>query len=222
MDMVKYNQQLKYLKRQGQQHQQSVGDRHQLRNTRHYPPTVHAPHPPFRVTFIISKKTISKLSTDRNLVKKKLAAAVEMTFRDHAKQGYEYLIFAKQACITTTQAKLMELLKKDLANPALYGGRAPGLNNDKTSYSNRNSNNTSNTNINSISDTKNDQHFNSYRGTSALRKEDIVTVRWKNNRPSLRRQWWRYALPNPLGRIQQSDAYLDRLCYKRSRETSSD
>jgi RNase P protein component len=180
---------------------------YQLRNTRQFPPTVDAPHPAFRIGFILSKKMISKLATDRNFGRKKLSAAAEMVFRDHAREGYEYLIFGKPACITTPQAELIELMKKGLNNPALYG--------EKTSPRNSISTHTSSNDncINSSGDTGAEKGAKGSL-TSTLGPKDIVTIRWMNNRPPLRKTWWKHALPNPLGRVQQSDAYLDRHCVK--------
>ncbi|KAF8940831.1 hypothetical protein BGZ58_004520 [Dissophora ornata] len=180
---------------------------HQLRNVRHHPESVAAPHPPFRVTFVISKKQISKLATHRNLARKKLTAAVETVFREHARPGYEYMIFAKQTCMTTTQAKLVDLMKKDLAKPTLYGDRnakQKGTAEFDKSFGCK---------IKSAGSMEagliNGQE-------TPLGENEIVKVRWKNNRPPLYRRWWRHALPNPLARIQQSDAFLDKFCKKDS------
>lgn len=189
---------------------------YQLRNTRQYPPTVDAPHPAFRVSFILSKKLISKLATDRNFARKKLSAAAEMVFRDYARQGYEYLIFGKPACVTTPQADLIELMKEILINPALYGGKfsqrnstSASTSSTSTSSTSTSSNSTNSNGITSHDGTGDEEHFMGPL-EKTLGPHDIVTIRWKNNRPPLRKTWWKHAHPNPLGRVQQSDAYLDR------------
>ncbi|KAF8979129.1 hypothetical protein BGZ46_005774 [Entomortierella lignicola] len=169
---------------------------HELRNTRQYPDSVDAPHPPFRVTFILSKKQISKLSTHRNHLRKKLAAAAEMVFRDHARPGYEYMIFAKIAAMTTPQVKLIQVMRDSLTNPILYGERSYRKSDPATADTNT-----------TASSTKNEDGGSNNQVISGI-------VRWKNNCPPIRRQWWRHALPNPLGRVQQTDAYLDKYCPK--------
>ncbi|KAF9916206.1 hypothetical protein BX616_004342 [Lobosporangium transversale] len=204
---------------------------YQLRNLRKYPPTIHAPHPPFRVTYVTSKKTISKSSVHRNFARKKLAAAVETVFRDHARPGYEFMIFAKPDCITTPQAELVDLMIKAVRDPILYGEKSsrrklPAAahlqNNDQKGDINNSCRDKRRTpplsadNIDQIQP----QNTKSLGSVHSQRKfpneHQIVTIRWKNNRPPLYRRWWKHAMPNPLGRTQQSDAYLDRLCRKES------
>ncbi|KAG0002933.1 hypothetical protein BGZ79_002041 [Entomortierella chlamydospora] len=104
---------------------------YELRNIREHPSSVDAPHPPFRVTFILSKKQISKLASHRNFLRKKLSAAVEMVFREHARKGYEFLVFAKKSAMTTPQEKLIQLMKEAVTNPWLYGERPSRQRDDK-------------------------------------------------------------------------------------------
>ncbi|KAG0328974.1 hypothetical protein BGZ99_003838 [Dissophora globulifera] len=174
---------------------------HQLRNLRHYPESVASPHPAFRATFVISKKQVSKLAVHRNLARKKLAAAVEMTFREHARQGYEFMIFAKQACMTTSQEKLKEYMITALKNPGLYGERASKQQNRASKIANTSSSDITHMNDRASTSSKSSAH-------------KVVAVRWKNNQPPLHKDWWRHANPNPLGRVQQSNAYLDMFCEK--------
>ncbi|KAF9314198.1 hypothetical protein BG003_004398 [Podila horticola] len=90
------------------------------RNLRLYPETHNSPHPAFRVSFVVSKKLVSKLAIHRNLARKKLSAAVESTFKEHARPGFEYLVFAAQKVMTTPQDMLIEMMKNVLTNPGLY------------------------------------------------------------------------------------------------------
>ncbi|KAG0213622.1 hypothetical protein BGX31_001254 [Mortierella sp. GBA43] len=189
---------------------------HHLRNVRQYPATLDAPHPPFRVSYILSKKGISKFSTYRSFARKKLSAATEAVFRDHARQGFEYLIFGKPACLTTRQADLIELMKKALAHPGLYPGRDAAKQDSNTSskkmvkaYGNPATDQpTTTTTTTAESSTPSDQH-------------DTVKVRWRNNQAPLHKEWWKHALPNPLGRVQHSDEYLDKLCQKSQEEPAA-
>ncbi|KAG0362187.1 hypothetical protein BGZ54_008740 [Gamsiella multidivaricata] len=177
---------------------------YQLRNVRLYPESAMSPHPPFRVTFVVPKKTVSKLATHRNLVRKKLTAAVEAVFREHARPGHEFLIFAKRECMTTTQEKLVQWMKRDLTNPALYGGRATRQNTRDSGFSK--------TDSKDYNKGMEGPGTGNQGGGKKLDSHRTVTVRWKNNRPPLFKKWWKHALPNPLGRTQQSDAYLDQYC----------
>ncbi|KAF9907753.1 hypothetical protein EC991_010623 [Linnemannia zychae] len=104
-----------------------------LRNLRQYPATVDSPHPPYRVVYVVPKKTVSKLAIHRNLCRKKLSAAVETVFREHARSGFEYMFFAKQQCVTMTQKELEEMLIKTLKNPNLYPDTASYRNKDRPS-----------------------------------------------------------------------------------------
>ncbi|KAF9436435.1 hypothetical protein BGZ76_003997 [Entomortierella beljakovae] len=164
---------------------------HELRSVRQYPSSIDSSHPSFRVTFIIAKKTISKLAVHRNLCRKKLSAAVETVFRKHARRGNEFMIFAKKPCVTTPQWKLNELMKEALSNSRLYGDRSSR-----------------------IADTESNSSEN---GDTVTSDRGLPKIRWKNNRPPAHREWWRHALPNPLGRIQQTNSFLDQYCPKDER-----
>ncbi|KAF9112277.1 hypothetical protein BGX27_003678 [Mortierella sp. AM989] len=193
---------------------------HELRNVREYPDSVDAPHPAFRVTFILSKKQISKLAIHRNFVRKKLAAAAEMVFRGHARQGYEFMVFAKKPSMTTPQGKLVELMKEALTNPFLYGERLSQRSDSgkNSNGSNSNSNSNNSTTMQDINDNIQESltatAATAASAAAAASNPHVVTVRWKNNRPSAHRLWWKRAIPNPLGRVQQTDEYLDRFCPK--------
>ncbi|KAG0253928.1 hypothetical protein BG011_006085 [Mortierella polycephala] len=218
--MAKYNQQLEQLASQAQVHNTSNPTttttttltpiptppppllQYKLRPLRQYPPTIFSPHPPFRVTYVVSKKSVSKFATHRNFARKKLSVAVEDVFRQHARPGYEYMIFAKPESITFTQEKLKALMIKDLGNPKLYGERG-------SARSHRNG-------TDGTSDEKqNSDHGPDEKQVSAklsLIQEPLIKVRWKNNQPPLHKKWWKYALPNPLGRANHSNAYLNMYC----------
>ncbi|KAF9287127.1 hypothetical protein BGZ68_002230 [Mortierella alpina] len=187
-----------------------------LRNQRQYPSSLSDPHPAFRVTFIVSKKLISKLAVHRNFARKKLAAAVETVFRDHARPGYEYLIFAKRECVTTLQDRLIELMKSELSNPKLYGERDAGLARGKNNKDplvarrdNKDPKATATAETDMISD-KNDPEGE--QATDSMLASPAIKMRWKNNNPPIYQKWWKHALPNPLGRTQQSGAYLNMYC----------
>ncbi|KAF9400742.1 hypothetical protein BGX21_003592 [Mortierella sp. AD011] len=175
---------------------------YELRNIREHPSSVDAPHPPFRVTFILSKKQISKLAFHRNFLRKKLSAAVETVFREHARKGYEFLVFAKKPAMTTPQEKLIQLMKEAVTSPWLYGERPSRQRDDKRF------NNTSGTNNRSTDDIKK-RDDNNQEDTSITANQ--VIVRWKNNRPPVHKFWWKHAMPNPLVRVQQTDEYLDQI-----------
>jgi hypothetical protein len=156
----------------------------------------------------LSKKGISKLATYRSFARKKLSAATEAVFRDHARQGFEYLIFGKPACLTTRQADLIELMKKALAHPALYPGRDAAL---------QDSNSSSKKMVKAYGNATTDQPtttITTAESSTLPGQHDTVKVRWRNNQAPLHKEWWKHALPNPLGRVQHSDAYLDKLCPK--------
>ncbi|KAF9950695.1 hypothetical protein BGZ72_007686 [Mortierella alpina] len=187
-----------------------------LRNQRPYPSSISDPHPAFRVTFILSKKLISKLAVHRNFARKKLAAAVEMVFRDHARPGYEYIIFAKRECITTLQDRLIELMKSELSNPKLYGERdavaTRGKINDRSVV--RKDNKEDQRAIPKVeADRISDKDGPEYeQQVQSMLASPTIKTRWKNNNPPLYKKWWKHALPNPLGRTQQSGAYLNMFC----------
>ncbi|KAF9987962.1 hypothetical protein BGZ75_010226 [Mortierella antarctica] len=187
-----------------------------LRNQRVYPASISDPHPAFRVTFILSKKLISKLAVHRNFARKKLAAAVEMVFRDHARPGYEYIIFAKRECVTTLQDRLIELMKAELSNPKLYGerdaGAARGKNKDRrvTGKDNKDQKTIATTANTDTSSDRNDPEDEQH--TDRMLASPAIKTRWKNNNPPIYQKWWKHALPNPLGRTQQSGAYLNMYC----------
>ncbi|KAF9360304.1 hypothetical protein BGX26_009883 [Mortierella sp. AD094] len=186
---------------------------YELRNIREHPSSVDAPHPPFRATFILSKKHVSKFATDRNLVRKKLSAAVEMVFRKHARQGYEYLVFAKKLAMTTPQEKLIQLMKEAVTNPWLYGERPSRQKGDKK-FSSDSSGSNSGT-VDSKKKEGNDNSNNDNQEDTAMAtNQNEVKVRWKNNRPPVHKYWWKHAMPNPLVRVQQTDEYLDQHCPK--------
>ncbi|KAF9921452.1 hypothetical protein FBU30_008495 [Linnemannia zychae] len=167
-----------------------------LRNLRYYPPTVDSPHPPFRVVYVVSKKAVSKLAVYRNLCRKKLAAAVETVFREHAPPGYEFMFFAKLQCVTTPQKELEETIISSLKNPNLYVHSA--LSKDRTSPG----------------ETPLSPPLTTAGQESGTTDKSNIRRRWKNNRPPLKWNWWKHALPNPLGRTRQPDEYLDRHCLK--------
>ncbi|KAF9195514.1 hypothetical protein BGZ51_000090 [Haplosporangium sp. Z 767] len=173
---------------------------YKLRPLRQYPPTVSSPHPSFRVTYVISKKVISKLATHRNLARKKLSAVVEDVFRQHARPGYEYMIFAKRETITSTQKKLKELMIKELENPKLYGERESARSHRSGTRDGKKVSREHGPDEDQVSTSLN------------LMQEPLIKMRWKNNQPPLHKKWWKYALPNPLGRANQSDAYLNMYC----------
>ncbi|KAF9328870.1 hypothetical protein BG006_008017 [Podila minutissima] len=175
------------------------------RNLRLYPETHCSPHPAFRVTFVVSKKLVSKLAIHRNLARKKLSAAVESTFREHAQPGYEYLIFAAQKVMTTPQEMLIEMMKKVLTNHGLYSESALGVE-GKLKVETRRKHENNGSLLSKI-------HLDSEE-QAALQTEEIspILVRWKNNRPPIYKNWWKHAMPNPLGRTHQPTSYLDMFC----------
>lgn len=225
-----------------------------LANRRQYPETVQSPHPLFRVSFMTSKKIVSKLATDRNMVRKKLTAAVEMVFRQDpfattgftpttsttsvieateaamsmmtpspilARPGYEYLIFPKRAVMWTTQDRLMELMAKELQNPRLYGERSDNTTSwskSKTStLSAQKSSPQNKTEASSSPGANSDQSDDSLTTAREERNQRLVSdpeikFRWRNNRPPTLEPFWKHALPSPLSRTQQSNAYLNRFC----------
>ncbi|KAG0212469.1 hypothetical protein BGX33_003614 [Mortierella sp. NVP41] len=184
-----------------------------LRNLRQYPATADSLHPPFRVVYVISKKTVSKLAVHRNLCRKKLSAAVEAVFREHARPGFEFMFFAKQKCVVTPQKELEELMIKALTDPGLYADTAISHRNkdrsahaklfEKASYS--------------LLPSASPPSFPPLPD-SEIAKDPAIKVRWKNNQPPLKWNWWRHALPHPLGRTRQPDEYLDMHCPKPSAE----
>ncbi|GJJ75155.1 hypothetical protein EMPS_07513 [Entomortierella parvispora] len=206
---------------------------YKLANRRQYPQTIDSPHPPFRVSFMTSKKVVSKLATDRNMVRKKLVAAAEMVFRGDAaavantitsdsttspaasvptlaRPGYEYLIFPKKAAMWTTQEKLMVLMVRDLQNPKLYGER-------DTSKSKSKSTQTSPKNRPETSENVDADHADALAESKVEHDKRMISdpeikFRWKYNRAPILEPFWKYALPNPLTRVQQSNAFLNRFC----------
>ncbi|KAG0028880.1 hypothetical protein BGZ82_008220 [Podila clonocystis] len=175
------------------------------RNLRLYPETHNSPHPAFRVTFVVSKKLVSKLAIHRNLARKKLSAAVESTFKEHARPGYEYLIFAAQKVMTTPQETLIEMMKIVLTNPGLYSQsalRVEGKLKAGTSWKHENN-----------ESLPSKIHIDSEE-QDALQTEvkSPILVRWKNNRPPIYKNWKKHAMPNPLGRTHQPTSYLDMFC----------
>ncbi|KAG0075782.1 hypothetical protein BGZ93_007790 [Podila epicladia] len=174
------------------------------RNLRLYPETYNSPHPAFRVTFVVSKKLVSKLAIHRNLARKKLSAAVESTFRKHARPGYEYLIFAAQKVITTPQEMLIEMMKNVLTSPGLYSESALRVEGKLKVGARKHENNE--LLLGKI-------HLDSEE-QEPLQTEEMspILVRWKNNRPPIHKNWWRHAMPNPLGRTHQPTSYLDMFC----------
>lgn len=187
---------------------------HSLRNLRFYPATADAPHPPYRVVYVISKKIVSKLAVHRNLCRKKLSAAVEAVFREHARPGYEFMFFAKQQCVATSQRDLEEILVKTLADPNLYAD---------TASRNKGRHSTPANPIRPTTATMSSQLPAPIVSTTQdfeNAEKPTVKIRWKNNRPPLKRNWWKHALPNPLGRTRQPDEYLDMHCPKPPEEKS--
>ncbi|KAF9149185.1 hypothetical protein BG015_009033 [Linnemannia schmuckeri] len=182
-----------------------------LRNLRHYPSTIDAPHPPYRVVYVISKKVVSKLAIHRNLCRKKLSAAVETVFREHARPGYEFMFFAKHQCITTSQKDLEEMLIKTLKDPNLYADTASRTRDRYATPANLIGAATTTAITTSVQPTlpspSTTQGFE-------IAKKPTVKIRWKNNQPPLKWDWWKHALPNPLGRTHQSNEYLDMHCPK--------
>ncbi|KAF9129154.1 hypothetical protein BGW39_004422 [Mortierella sp. 14UC] len=183
-----------------------------LRNLRQYPATVDSPHPPYRVVYVIPKKTVSKLAIHRNLCRKKLSAAVETVFREHARPGFEYMFFAKQQCVTTPQTTLEEMLIKTLKDPNLYPDKATSFRNKGRSTSCAKPIETS-TSLPSPPPILQE---------SSIRVKPVIKVRWKNNRPPLKWNWWQHALPHPLGRTHQADEYLDMHSQKLTEESTLD
>jgi len=204
-----------------------------LANRRQYPETIDSPHSPFRVSFMTSKKIVSKLATDRNMVRKKLVAAVEMVFRGDtvaaaaavsagatsttitatptlARPGYEYLIFPKRAVMWTTQEKLMELMVKELQNPRLYGERDTSKSKSTpTQKSSKNGIETPesvNTDQLDTFATAKEEH------SKSMISDPEIKFRWKYNQPPTLEPFWKHSLPNPLSRVHQSNAYLNRFC----------
>ncbi|KAG0298897.1 hypothetical protein BGZ96_004204 [Linnemannia gamsii] len=189
---------------------------HSLRNLRLYPATVDAPHPPYRVVYVISKKVVSKLAIHRNLCRKKLSAAVEAVFREHARPGYEFMFFAKHQCVTTSQKDLEEILIKALADPNLYAD---------TASRNKIRHSTPAKPIGPTTATMTLQLPAPIVSTARDSENTVkptIKIRWKNNRPPLKWNWWKHALPNPLGRTRQPDEYLDMHCPKPPEENIRD
>ncbi|KFH70790.1 hypothetical protein MVEG_03638 [Podila verticillata NRRL 6337] len=175
------------------------------RNLRLYPESQGSPHPAFRVTYVVSKKLVSKLAIHRNLARKKLSAAVESTFKEHARPGYEYLIFAAQKVVTTPQEMLIKMMKNVLTNPGLYS--EPSLRADKKLKTGAGG---EHENSGSIQDkTRLDSKANEAPQTE---EKSPILMRWKNNRPPIYKNWWKHAMPNPLGRTNQPTSYLDMFC----------
>ncbi|KAG0379580.1 hypothetical protein BGX24_012615 [Mortierella sp. AD032] len=170
-----------------------------LRNLRQYPATVDSPHPPYRVVYVIPKKTVSKLAIHRNLCRKKLSAAVETVFREHARPGFEYMFFAKQQCVITPQKELEDILIKTLKDPNLY---------NDTDLSSRHKGRSPSA-VKTIETAPPVPSTPSTLPDSSIRVEPTIKTRWKNNQPPLKWNWWRHALPHPLGRTHQPDEYLD-------------
>ncbi|KAG0042201.1 hypothetical protein BGZ83_000779 [Gryganskiella cystojenkinii] len=191
---------------------------YKLIQPKQYPESIQHPHPAFRVSFMTSKKLVSKLAVDRNMVKKKMVAAVEAVFRGDpflandedtfststtsatkkspplARRGYEYLIFPTKEVMFMTQDQLMKLLIWELKNPKLYGGRPRPTENGTAS------------NL-SPSIGSNDEEERIRRLSSTE-----IKIRWKNNQPPKPElvPFWKHAAPHPLGRVQQSNAFLNR------------
>ncbi|KAF9136997.1 hypothetical protein BGX30_010630 [Mortierella sp. GBA39] len=190
---------------------------YRLRNLRHYPATVDAPHPPYRIVYVISKKVVSKLAIHRNLCRKKLSAAVEAVFREYARPGYEFMFFAKQQCVTTSQMDLEEMLIKTLMDPNLYADTASR---NKGQYATlvRPFGQVAATTATATSSL---QPSPSTTQDSEVAKKSAVKIRWKNNQAPLKWNWWKHALPNPLGRTRQPDEYLDMHCPKPPRDKST-
>ncbi|KAF8933560.1 hypothetical protein BGZ52_007326 [Haplosporangium bisporale] len=175
------------------------------RNLRLYPESQGSPHPAFRVTYVVSKKLVSKLAIHRNLARKKLSAAVESTFKEHARPGYEYLIFAAQKVVTTPQEMLIKMMKNVLTNPGLYS--EPSLRAEKKLKTGAGG---EHENSGSIQDkTRLDSKANEAPQTE---EKSPILMRWKNNRPPIYKNWWKHAMPNPLGRTNQPTSYLDMFC----------
>ncbi|KAK5820918.1 hypothetical protein F5H01DRAFT_365308 [Linnemannia elongata] len=183
-----------------------------LRNLRRYPATADAPHPPYRVVYVISKKVVSKQAIHRNLCRKKLSAAVEAVFREHARPGYEFMFFAKQQCVTTSQRDLEEMLTKTLMDPNLYADTASRKKDRYATLATP----IDQTPVTTATATSSLPPPPSPSATydSGVAKKAAIKIRWKNNRPPLKWNWWKYALPNPLGRTRQPDEYLDMHCPK--------
>ncbi|KAF9538365.1 hypothetical protein EC957_006880 [Mortierella hygrophila] len=181
-----------------------------LRNLRRYPATVDAPHPPYRVVYVISKKVVSKLAVHRNLCRKKLSAAVEAVFREYACPGYEFMFFAKQQCVTTSQMDLEEVMIKTLMDPNLYADTAL-RNKGRYPTPVRPFGQVAATTATATSSL---QPSPSTTQDSEVAKKSAVKIRWKNNQAPLKWDWWKHALPNPLGRTRQPDEYLDMHCPK--------
>lgn len=175
------------------------------RNLRLYPETQGSPHPAFRVTYVVSKKLVSKLATHRNLARKKLSAAVESTFKEHARPGYEYLIFAAQKVVTTPQEILIEMMKNVLTNPGLYSESSLRAENKLKTGIRGELENSGSIQAKTHSDSK---------GQEAPQTQETspILMRWKNNRPPIYKNWWKHAMPNPLGRTNQPTTYLDMFC----------
>ncbi|KAG0068128.1 hypothetical protein BGZ89_005207 [Linnemannia elongata] len=183
-----------------------------LRNLRRYPATADAPHPPYRVVYVISKKVVSKQAIHRNLCRKKLSAAVEAVFREHARTGYEFMFFAKQQCVNTSQRDLEEMLTKTLMDPNLYADTASRKKDRYATLATP----IDQTPVTTATATSSLPPPPSPSATydSGIAKKAAIKIRWKNNRPPLKWNWWKYALPNPLGRTRQPDEYLDMHCPK--------
>lgn len=175
------------------------------RNLRLYPETHNSPHPAFRVSFVVSKKLVSKLAIHRNLARKKLSAAVESTFKEHARPGFEYLVFAAQKVMTTPQDMLIEMMKNVLTNPGLYSESNLRVEEKLKADARKKSENNESLLSNFHLDSEEEE---------ALQTEEIspILVRWKNNRPPIHKNWWKHAMPNPLGRTHQPTSYLDMFC----------
>ena len=183
-----------------------------LRNLRRYPATVDSPHPPYRVVYVISKKVVSKLAIHRNLCRKKLSAAVEAVFREYARPGYEFMFFAKQQCVTTSQRDLEEMLIKTLMDPNLYADTA-SRNKDQYAILAKPIGQAAATTAITASSLQLPPSPSTTQD-SEVAKKSAVKIRWKNNQPPLKWNWWKHALPNPLGRTRQPDEYLDMHCPK--------
>jgi hypothetical protein len=122
------------------------------------------------------------------------------------------MFFAKHQCVTTSQEDLEEMLIKTLADPNLYADTA-----SRGRYS------TSAKSIGSTTTTMTSQlpaPIASVTQGSGIAEKSTVKIRWKNNQPPLKWNWWKHALPNPLGRTRQPNEYLNMHCPKPPKEES--
>ncbi|KAK9761580.1 hypothetical protein K7432_013422 [Basidiobolus ranarum] len=79
----------------------------------------------FRVTYLVSKKKISKLAVVRNRVSRRLKQAAIKVMPEHAKSGFDYAFIPRLSVLDVEWNTLIEELKKSFRNSKLQGKSSP-------------------------------------------------------------------------------------------------